>query len=413
MKNNSYIRTISFSHFAPFQGEKNIFSELAVELTERCNNNCLHCYINKPANDAVASNQEMSFDIIQKILEEAACLGCLHIRLTGGEPLLRDDFEDIYLYAKKIGYKIKIFTNGTRITPQLAQMFKKIPPGESIQVSLYGYNRKTYETISGVPGSFRAAQRGLDQLIAHKVPFVVNAVALPMTIAAFKKFECLAQSFPDLNMLAPQVTSLQLRCRGWDDLRNERIKSLRLSAQAQLDLEARESESYFNGLKNFCLQFCHVSGDTLFRCNAGLSRASVDAYGTLQPCLLLRHPEAVYNLKKGSLTDAFQNFFPKMRQLKAKNSLYLERCACCFLIALCEQCPAVSWMENQTMDGWPEHFCSFTHAQARCIGLLSEGEKAWMVTDWKERIKGLCGTKPLDIKKHKTTKPLSANVSVL
>ena len=77
---------------------------LDIELTERCNNNCIHCYINLPA-DSDAKNKELSTEEVKNILEEAAALGYLSVRLTGGEPLLREDFEEIYLFARKLGLR--------------------------------------------------------------------------------------------------------------------------------------------------------------------------------------------------------------------------------------------------------------------------------------------------------------------
>jgi radical SAM protein with 4Fe4S-binding SPASM domain len=106
----------------------------------------------------------------------------------------------------------------------------------------------------------------------------------------------------------------------------------------------------------------------------------------LQPCLSLRHPDTVYNLKSGSLRDALINFFPRLRELKASNPEYLARCARCFLRSLCEQCPAKSWTEDGTLDTPVEYFCQIAHAQARDLGLLREREDAWEVTNWKERI---------------------------
>ena len=115
----------------------------------------------------------------------------------------------------------------------------------------------------------------------------------------------------------------------------------------------------------------------------------MDAYGYLQPCLLLRHPDVVYDLKTGSLKDAMTNFFPKIREMRASNPDYLARCARCFLKGLCEQCPAKSWMEYGTLDTPVEYLCDVAHAQAEYLGLVSKGEKAWEVVNWQERISKL------------------------
>ena len=78
---------------------------LDIELTERCNNNCIHCCINLPANDHAAKAREMTTEQIKSILTQAEKLGCLQVRFTGGEPLLRTDFEGLYLFARRLGLK--------------------------------------------------------------------------------------------------------------------------------------------------------------------------------------------------------------------------------------------------------------------------------------------------------------------
>jgi radical SAM protein with 4Fe4S-binding SPASM domain len=142
-------------------------------------------------------------------------------------------------------------------------------------------------------------------------------------------------------------------------------------------------------MKEFCSRFTRPPGDKLFSCGSGLGGGCVDAYGGFQPCMMLRHPDTVYQLKGGSLRDAVTSFFPRVRQTKAENPDYLARCARCFLKGLCEQCPAKSWMEHGTLDTPVEYLCEVAHAQARYLGLLEDGEMAWEVEDWKGRIERL------------------------
>ena len=139
---STYVTKIRTDKSPLWQNKRPLLSYLDMELTERCNNNCIHCYINLPADDIKAKEKELSTEEIKDILKEAASLGCLKVRFTGGEPLLREDFEELYLFARRLGLKVLIFTNGTLITPQLADLFARIPPLEKIEVSLYGMKRK-------------------------------------------------------------------------------------------------------------------------------------------------------------------------------------------------------------------------------------------------------------------------------
>ena len=112
--------------------------------------------------------KELSTEEIKNILKEAASLGCLKVRFTGGEPLLREDFEELYLFARKLGFKVLLFTNATLITPQIAELFVRIPPLEKIEISIYGMKRKSYEAVTRVTGSFDAAWQGINLLLEKK-----------------------------------------------------------------------------------------------------------------------------------------------------------------------------------------------------------------------------------------------------
>lgn len=129
-------------------------SQLDIELTERCNNNCIHCCINLPANDAARAN-ELGTAKIKDIVQQAAALGCMKVRYTGGEPLLRDDFPEPYLYTRQLGMTVILFTNATRITSELADLFARVPPREMIEVTLYGMKRDSYEAVTRAPGPVR------------------------------------------------------------------------------------------------------------------------------------------------------------------------------------------------------------------------------------------------------------------
>ncbi len=81
------------------EGSRDRFGQLDIELTERCNLACRHCAINLPATDPRARAWELSTKAWKGLLDQAAALGVLTVRMTGGEPLLREDFAELYLYA--------------------------------------------------------------------------------------------------------------------------------------------------------------------------------------------------------------------------------------------------------------------------------------------------------------------------
>jgi len=381
-----YAAKVRASHYSLWKDCVPLLGRLDFELTERCNSDCIHCCINLPRDNARARERELKTAEIQEILTEAAALGALSVRFTGGEPLLREDFEDLYLFSRRLGLKVLLFTNARLITPELADLFGRIPPLEKIEITVYGMKRQSYEGVSRVPGSYAEFRRGLDLLLKRGVPFVVKGALLPPNRGEINAFEEWAASLPAMDRPPGYSMFFELRCRHDAPAKNRLIESLRPPLEEWVAMFARRRQSYLQEMREFCGKFIGPPGDRLFVCGAGRAPC-VDAYGALQPCLLLRHPETVYDLKNGSLKDALTNFFPHLRQAKATNPDYLARCARCFLKGLCEQCPAKSWAEHGTLDTPVEYLCRVAHVQARDLGLIGSGECAWEVENWKERIK--------------------------
>ena len=197
-----------------------------------------------------------------------------------------------------------------------------------------------------------------------------------------------AATIPWMDGPPSYAVHLDLRARRDSRARNRRIEHLRLPPAETVALLARRESAYCRSMARFSAMFLGPPGDALFSCSAG-ETCCVDAYGVAQACMLLRHPDTVYDLRQGTLAEALTDAFPRLRTLRASNPDYLARCARCFLKGLCEQCPAKSWAEHGTLDTPVAYLCWVAHAQARYLGLLDEGERAWEVAGWQERIAAL------------------------
>ncbi|MEW6137508.1 MAG: radical SAM protein [Thermodesulfobacteriota bacterium] len=364
--------------------QKPILTHLDIELTHRCNNNCMHCCINVPAGDSVALENELATSELHRILKEAAKLGALQVRFTGGEPLLRSDFEELYLFARRLGMKVLLFTNGRLITERLADLFAHIPPLMPIEITVYGMHTESYEAVSGVRGSFAEFRRGIQFLRERGVPFVVKGVHLPPNRGEMEEFESWSTSIPWMDCPPSYAVLLEKRSKHDDPVKDRRIEALRPSPEDVVAM-TRKGRRYREEMTEFCRNFLGPPGDKLFGCGAGTS-GCLDPYGRFQACLSLRTPELAYDIKNGTLMDALTVAFPNLRKMRAANPEYLHRCGRCFIIGLCEQCPARSWNETRTLDTPLEYFCSIAHAEARELGLLRGHEHAWEVRDWQFRI---------------------------
>lgn len=337
--------------------EKNALFSFTLEVTARCNNNCRHCYINLAEGDAHARARELSLAEIKDIADQAVDLGAVWCLITGGEPLLRDDFEEIYLYLKRKGLLVSVFTNATLITERHVSLFQKYPPRD-LEVTVYGVTRETYGRVTRRPDLFEAFMEGLRLLLDGGVK--LNLKAVPIR-ANLDEYEAIAD-FCRQHTKKPFRFDPMLHLRfDRDEKKNENIRRQRLSAEQIAELE-RADEKRHAALEKNCDKLVMPGraerGNTyLFGCGAGLSDFVVSYDGYFRLCSSLWHPDCMYDLKKGSVKEARQRFVPKVRSMTSDNPDFLNHCARCPLINLCLWCPAHAWLETGHMDQPCDYFC--------------------------------------------------------
>ncbi|MBN1893038.1 radical SAM protein, partial [bacterium] len=313
---------------------------------------------------------------------------------TGGEPLLREDFEDLYVFARRLGMYVILFTNARHITPELARLFARIPPGRPVEVTVFGMHAESYVRATASPGAFVEFQRGIELLRLKNIPFVVKMSVLPPNRHEIDEFEAFAATLPTMKEMPGYTMNFDLRARRDDPVKNTHIKHLRLTPDETVSILARDPD-YEKHIAEFAGKFMGPPGERLFDCGAGQG-ICIDAYGKAQMCLLLRHPETVVDLRKNRaetggctpLRYVLTEFFPRLRERRATNPDYLRRCSRCFLKGLCEQCPAKSWMEHGTLDTPVEYLCQVAHGQARYLGFVARDENAWELEpdEWRRRL---------------------------
>ena len=326
-------------------GNKHIPIKGQIELTFRCNLRCVHCYVaDEP------TKEELTFQEITKLLDQIHQEGCLWLSFTGGEALMKDDFLDIYSYAKRKGFIITILTNGTLMTPEIADYLTKEPPF-SIDLTLNGVTQETYEKISQVPGSFRKAMEAIRLILGKKLPLKIKTKATRLNYHELDKIkqyvEALGLGFNLNPMLYPRLNGSLKPC------------PFRLSPEQIISLDRfypDDAECQEDELKeaNF------LPSDNLFRCAAGISSFHISPYGELIFCTFMRKPN--FNLRKGSFKQGFYTLYPKIRSAKYRTN---SRCKDCKIFDLCSQCPALAKLENDDREKPVEYFCQLAHKAAQ------------------------------------------------
>ncbi len=124
-------------------------------ITRTCNLRCVHCYADSHPQ---AYTGELSWEQCCEVIDDLADYGVSALLLSGGEPLVHPRFKDILSRASEKGLKMTISTNGTRITPELAQLFKQLEVAY-VGISLDGIGA-VHDQFRGVEGAFEGAIRG-------------------------------------------------------------------------------------------------------------------------------------------------------------------------------------------------------------------------------------------------------------
>ncbi len=225
---------------ALWHGGRPALTALDIELTERCDNRCIHCCINQPEHDREARARELPTDRVLDVLDQAASLGALVVRLTGGEILLREDLEEIYLHARHLGVRVTLMTNARKITPEIASLLARVPPRAPVEITVYGMRPESYAAVSRVAGAYDEYRRGLALLDDYGVAYSVKGTLLPPTAGEAEEFEAWAATRPTVRERAGFVYWLDLRLRRDDPAASRRIAALRLSPEEGVAVLAKD-----------------------------------------------------------------------------------------------------------------------------------------------------------------------------
>ncbi len=265
-------------------------------------------------------------------------------------------------------------------------MFAKYPPLGEILITMYGSTPEAYFKVSRVKDGYEKVVNGMELLYKYGINFRVRGVLLAGIEDSGENYIHLQKLIPGFELEMEQAEVMTMRLRHDSKPKNKKIESLRLAPEQYRYRIGERGEGYYELRKEFCSKFIGPGGDKLFTCHAGAGWGAIDPYGKLYPCLILMSPEVKYDLREGSLRDAFENFYPKMRTWEAKDEEFKSTCSNCFLHGLCESCPARSFAEVGHMDRRIDYFCDVAHEEAKGLGLISDNEKAWEVKDWEVRV---------------------------
>jgi len=334
--------------------------QVSIEVTRRCPLECQHCYNNLPMGDQDARSREMTTEEHFKMLDELVEMGCFWLLYTGGEIFARKDFLEIYTYAKKKGFLITLFTNGTLISEKIADYLVEWPPF-SIEITLYGRTRETYEALTQIPGSYDRCLRGIKLLRERKLPLKLKTVATSINkheVIAMRQFaeEELGVEFKFDGQVNPRIDCSQspLAVR----LTPEEVVALDMNAPKGVTeyqrLAKRDLENPPNLAKN----------DTVYFCGGGMNSFAINAHGEMGICVISQ--QDTFRVQEAGLKRVWEE---SLLQLRTRKRTQVTKCVQCRIQSLCGMCPANGEMENGDKESPVEFLCNVAHLRAAVIGV--------------------------------------------
>lgn len=321
-----------------------------IELTDRCNLGCVHCYINQPLGNREAMTNELTTNEIKNILDQLAEAGTLFITFTGGEVLVRRDFIEIYHYARRLGMVVTIFTNGTMLTRQIADELAGSRP-RVIEITLYGATQETYEKITGVPGSFDRCMQGINLLLERKINLNLKTMILSINLHELPAMRTFAEerglSFLYGDMIWP-------RLNGADKPYQHRLTPEQVIALDNSDPERRAA---LKGLAD-SFQGQKIRAEYVYNCGAAIHSYHIDSAGRMSSCGMARFP--FFDLRKMSFAEAWERIAEVRTQKRVTQSI----CQDCTLGVLCEQCPGWSQSVHGDDETPVQYLCEVAHLRA-------------------------------------------------
>ena len=324
-----------WDHFYKRSAERRIPFEASFELTYHCNLSCCHCYVVPDS-----SKKELSYEEICPILDQLAEIGCFHLNLTGGESFTRADTLKILEYAKKKGFYPILLTNGTLITPEIADCLKDLSISQ-VDISLYGMSEDTYESITRVPGSFQRCLEGINLLHDRDVPIFLKMTVMNLNVGEFDDVKNLAKK---LNVPFRYGYFIHPKIEG-----SKEPLSFRLSPKEGIELETRNQPYLLEEEKKSRESFSKRDG--LFYCNAGRNSLAITPYGEMNLCLEYHFPQ--YDLRKGSLSEGWEKLLNYVKSARPSKNYQCENCD---LRESCQWCPAEGWLNKGDRNACVHYF---------------------------------------------------------
>lgn len=315
-------------------GDWNGLYSVTWNFTRDCNFSCRHCYVPEPEKPDLSTSES------KEMLETFVDFGVAQLYISGGEPLLREDLFEIISYARDLGLKTDVITNGWFLSEDMAHKFRESGIGH-VSVSLDG-REETHEWFRCKSGSFERGIQGIKMLRDSGV-----GVYLAPTISKKNLKE-----LPFLISLAKELgadfsTKLLIPIGEAEVLKSQFLSPPEAEGMYDLLFEKKEEFDGNMEIETTCTPYATVveKGGELENarrirggCSAGISSLCVNSEGDVMPCSRLQ--KVLGNIREDSLEEIW--FSSKLLlTLRDRNNLG-GKCGDCEYKNWCGGCRAMA-----------------------------------------------------------------------
>lgn len=339
-----------------------LISSLQFELSSRCNERCIHCYI---PNDKKNKGFDMPLSKVKSLIDEFSAMGGIHVTLSGGEAFLHKDLMEIVKYCRVKDLKISILSNLISLKDEHIPILKDANIS-LIQVSLYSMNPDVHDMITTVKGSFEKTKSAIEKLVRADIPVQISCplmkankndypavmdYAHSLNIKAYTDYVLMARS--DLstdnlaNRLSLEETSDVLRdiIRNDIDYRKETLKLLPPSEQIKIDEERYKNQPV---------------------CGVGYDNCCITANGDVYPCAGWQD-YVLGNVYRQSLAEIWENS-ERVKELRKITMASFPQCITCEAHDYCRPCLVRNYNEsNGDMLAVNHHFCDVAFLNKKIV----------------------------------------------
>lgn len=328
-----------------------------IELTDKCNLNCIHCYCEG------SGVTLWDYPRLVKLVDELYDMGTMDLEITGGECFSHPDIIPFLSYANDMGFIITLLTNATLVTPETADFIASLMP-RNVQVSLYSLDSHIHDNITTVSGSLRQSLSGIKLLAKRGVTVSIATPILDMN----------ADHVGTLNEWANrngyEINYSYKISPSRDSAKNPEEHSVILRNRGTLLPDIFAKTEFNTKLRKVLTKPSRVHMDDKHLCQAGFRNICIDFKGNIHPCNSIRFPFG--NIFECSLIDIWKG--EKAEQWRKVTIDDYPHCATCEARQYCEPCPADYFTRTGSIAHIDEQSCLYGKAIYKFVKEHSDGK---------------------------------------